>query len=100
MNNLGSNISVGYALSHMDEREQIEQRNRIKSILNDFFPNLYKEKRFAKNDEEVEIIYVIQCPIFDSELQKIRLLRTLKALFDETADLSPYFCKLKENDDD
>lgn len=94
--NLESKISVGYTFHNIDLTEISRQRIRIDEILTELFPKGYSEASFTKNNEETEIIYTIETPLFDNYLSITHFFRSLKILFDDTSDLFPYFCNYKE----
>lgn len=89
-------ISVAYSFLAVDSEEITMQTIRIEKFLNEIFPNQFSKVSSTKNNEEIEVIYSINAPIFEGDLQSTNFFRSLKMLLDDTADLHPYFCDFKE----
>lgn len=88
-------VSIAYTFLSVDYDEILSQTARIERNLSEVLPGRYTKETTAKTHTETEVIYSIEAPIFDSELQKGHFFRALKAILDDTADLKPYFSEYK-----
>lgn len=91
-------VSIAYTFLSVDYDEILVQTARIERILNEVLSGRYTRVSTAKTHTETEVIYSIEAPLFDGELQKGHFFRALKAVLDDTADLKPYFSEYKGGD--
>lgn len=93
--NLGTHISVGYLFSTVDDTAA-NRISRIEEVMSQVFPSRFTQVSNSKDEFTNEVIYSIQCPIFEGKNQEVLLFKDLQTLFTDTSDLSPYFCNYKE----
>lgn len=100
-------IYVGYTFPTGDNFEIEQNLKMIEKASLEILPNRFKEMAYGKTEAEAEIIYKIDLPLLDNDMEKVRLFRAIKEIFAATASLEPYFCSFdakaaekarKEND--
>ena len=85
-------IFVGYTFPTIDKIEIESNLTKIRSASKRFLPNRFTQEADGSTDKEYEVIFKVDIPMIDNDLEKVSLMRVLKNIFDETIELEPYFC--------
>lgn len=76
-----------------------EEEDRVNKAFKELFENNYEEVSRAIDDEqEIEIIYSIQMPVFEEEAANREFYENLEVLLEELRDYSPHFTQFRRVD--
>lgn len=87
---------IGYTFPTTDNIEIESNLKLIEDSAKSILPNQFNKVASGVTDKEYEVVYKVELPIFDNDLEKVSLLRALKEIFYETASLKPYFCPFNQ----
>lgn len=85
-------IYVGYTFPTGDDLEIQLNLKKIERISREILPNQFRLMADGKTENEYEAVFKVDLPLLDNDMERVRLFRSLKAIFDETIELEPYFC--------